>query len=111
MSESAATGEFEYAYDMGDGWQHRLVVEADFDTPARKFARLPVCTAGENACPPDDVGGPRGYARFLAALADPEHEDHETMLTWIDGVCDPRGFDLNRLNRGWFAAVVTGRSR
>jgi hypothetical protein len=111
VSEAAATGEFEYAYDMGDGWRHRLVVETDIDTPARKFDRLPLCTAGENACPPDDVGGPHGYARFLAALADPEDEDHATMLTWIGGVFDPRGFDLNHLNREWRGAMVTGRSR
>jgi hypothetical protein len=111
VSETAATGEFEYAYDMGDDWRHRLVVEADIGAPARKFDRLPLCAAGENACPPDDIGGPHGYARFLAALADPEDEDHATMLTWIGGVFDPRGFDLNHLNREWRRATVTGRSR
>jgi hypothetical protein len=111
VSESAAMGEFEYAYDMGDGWRHRVVVEASIDTPAREFDRLPLCTAGENACPPDDVGGPHGYARFLAVLADPKDEDHTTMLTWIGGVFDPRGFDLNHLNREWRGAMVTGRSR
>jgi len=111
VSELAATGEFEYAYDMGDGWRHRMVVEADIGAPARIFDRLPLCTAGENACPPDDVGGPHGYTRFLAALADPEDEDHATMVTWIGGVFDPRGFDLNYLNREWHVATVTGRSR
>jgi Plasmid pRiA4b ORF-3-like protein len=74
VSESAATGEFEYAYDMGDGWRHRLVVETDIGAPARKFDRLPLCTAGENACLPAGrrrrpawlravsgcLGGPRG---------------------------------------------------
>jgi hypothetical protein len=33
------------------------------------------------------------------------------MLTWIGGVFDPRGFELNHLNRGWQGAVATGRSR
>jgi hypothetical protein len=105
MAEAGATGEFEYLYDMGDDWRLRLVVESD-GTPARKFERLPLCTAGENACPPDDVGGPHGYARFLAALADPEDEDHATMLAWIGGVFDPRGFDLNHLNRGWHEKIA-----
>lgn len=40
-----------------------------------------------------------------------EDEDHATMLTWIGGVFDPRGFDLNHLNREWRGAMVTGRSR
>jgi hypothetical protein len=101
VSEAGTTGEFEYVYDMGDDWRHRLVIEAEISTPARKFDRLPLCTAGENACPPDDVGGPHGYARFLAALADPEDEEHSSMETWIGGVFDPRGFDLNHVNRDW----------
>jgi hypothetical protein len=101
VSEAGTTGEFEYVYDMGDDWRHRLVIEADIGTRARKSIRLPLCTAGENACPPDDVGGPHGYARFLAALADPEDEDHSSMETWIGGVFDPRGFDLNHVNRDW----------
>lgn len=111
VSEAAPAGEFEYAYDMGDGWRNRLVVETDSGATARQFDRLPLCTAGENACPPDDVGGPHGYARFLAALADPEVEDHATMVGWIGGVFDPRGFDLNRLNREWRVATAMGQSR
>jgi hypothetical protein len=111
VSEALPQGEFEYAYDMGDDWRHRLVIEANSGTAARKFGRLPLCTAGENACPPDDVGGPHGYARFLAALADPKDEDHASMVNWIGGVFDPRGFDLNRLNREWRVATSMGRSR
>ena len=28
VSELGAHGEFEYRYDMGDGWQHRIVIES-----------------------------------------------------------------------------------
>jgi hypothetical protein len=45
------------------------------------------------------IGGPPGYAEFVAALADPEHERHEELLTWFGGVFDAEGFDLNRVNR------------
>lgn len=64
VSQLEARGEFEYRYDMGDGWEHRIVVES---LPASAFSdcALPVCVAGENACPPEDVGGPHGYALFL----------------------------------------------
>jgi hypothetical protein len=51
------------------------------------------------------------YARFLAALEDPEDGDHATMLTWIGGVFGPRGFDLNHLNREWRLVTASGRSR
>lgn len=103
VAELGISGEFEYRYDMGDGWTHRIVIEAP---PRSTKADLPMprCTAGENACPPDDVGGPPGYAEFLAALADPAHAEHERMLEWVGGVFDPKGFDLNRINRDWRAA-------
>ncbi len=99
VSELGARGEFEYRYDMGDGWEHRIVIEPPQSAWASRDQPLPVCIAGENACPPDDVGGPHGYALFLEILGDPTHEEHEDMVRWIGGVFDPKGFDLNRLNR------------
>lgn len=99
-SELGARGEFEYRYDMGDGWEHRIVIESLPASAVSDYA-LPVCVAGENACPPEDVGGPHGYARFLDIVADREHEQHEDMVRWIGRVFDPKGFDLNRINRDW----------
>jgi Plasmid pRiA4b ORF-3-like protein len=64
ISEAGTVGEFEYAYDMGDDWRHRLMIEADGGAPARKFDRLPLCIAGENACLP--AGRRRRLARLCA---------------------------------------------
>jgi len=99
VSELGARGEFEYRYDMGDGWEHRIVIEPPPSPWVNRDQPLPVCIAGENACPPDDVGGPHGYTLFLEVLGDPTHEQHEDMVRWIGGVFDPKGFDLNRINR------------
>lgn len=101
VREVGIGGSFEYRYDMGDGWRHRLVAEAPPSAWLEYDLRLPACTAGENACPPEDVGGPPGYHQFRAMLADPNSEEHADMLQWIGGVFDPAGFDLNRLNRDW----------
>ncbi|MFN2464156.1 MAG: hypothetical protein ABR573_09690, partial [Candidatus Dormibacteria bacterium] len=38
--------------------------------------------AGERASPPEDCGGPSGYAEFLAAIQDPDHPDREGYLEW-----------------------------
>ncbi len=57
VSELGIRGDFLYRYDMGDGWEHRIVVESP-PTSTMSNPRLPVCIAGENACPPEDVGGP-----------------------------------------------------
>jgi hypothetical protein len=100
VSELGARGEFEYRYDMGDGWRHRIVIESSPASTASERL-LPVCVAGENACPPEDVGGPHGYGLFLEILEDRHHEQHEDMVRWIGGVFDPKGFDLNRINREW----------
>jgi Plasmid pRiA4b ORF-3-like protein len=99
VSELGARGVFQYRYDMGDGWEHRIVIES---APASRVdLPAPMCLAGENACPPEDVGGPHGYADFLEALGDRQHEQHDDMMRWIGGVFDPKGFDLNRINREW----------
>ena len=54
---------------------------------------------GENACPPEDVGGPHGYEHFLACVTDPNSDEHIDARRWVGGVFDPAGFDLNRVNR------------
>lgn len=103
-SELGLRGEFEYRYDMGDDWRHRIVIESPPSDAETQYLPLPICLAGENACPPDDVGGPHGYAMFLEAMGDPDHEEHGDMLRWVGGVFDPPGFDLNRLNRDYKGA-------
>ncbi len=50
------------------------------------------------------MGGPHGYTLFLEIMGDRDHEQHEDMVRWIGGVFDPKGFDLNRLNREWRGA-------
>ena len=93
---------------MGDNWRLRTVIETP---PAGMIEEipLPLCIAGENAGPPDDVGGPHLYGEFLAAIADRRHQQHSENLRWIGGVFDPKGFDLNRLNRDWKRARARRR--
>ena len=88
--------EFEYDYDFADGWRHRVVIEPN---RAALSNISPLCVAGENACPPEDVGGPHGYQAFQQALANPQHPGHEGTVDWIGGIWDPKGFDLNHVNR------------
>ena len=91
-----ALAQFSYTYDFGDQWEHRIHVEAL--VPAKSGEPLNRCTAGENACPPENVGGHPGYAEFLKVIADPGHEDWAAMLNWIGGAFDPTEFDLAGIN-------------
>lgn len=94
------TGDFhfaiEYEYDFGDGWSHELVFEDVFDAdPNRK---VPVCIAGERACPPEDIGGVYGYESFLEAIKNPDHPEHADQIEWIGHEFDPEKFDLDAVN-------------
>lgn len=81
---------FQYDYDFGDGWRHEVVVEAIRDEECRAVR----CTAGEGACPPEDVGGAGGYEQMLEALADPRHEEHAMYAEWLGRRFDPTEFDV-----------------
>ena len=87
---------FVYEYDFGDSWEHQILVEAIM--PAEAGVKYPVCIKGKRACPPEDVGGVWGYEVFLAAIADPEHEEHEMYTEWIGDDFDPEAFDLEEIN-------------
>ena len=76
---------FRYDYDFGDGWEHDVtltVIDPD------DYLVVPGCMAGARACPPEDCGGPDGYAHLLEVLADPTHREHAELSAWA-----PEGFD------------------
>lgn len=87
---------FIYEYDFGDSWLHAIQIEKIL--PPDPSRRLPVCLAGERACPPEDAGGIWGYTGLLEAIQDPTHEEHEDYLDWIGGDFDPEAFDLDETN-------------
>ncbi|AYC30654.1 plasmid pRiA4b ORF-3 family protein [Paenisporosarcina cavernae] len=70
---------FGYTYDFGDGWDHTVQLEAIVEDFNKDF---PLVMEGEGDCPPEDVGGPPGYAHFLQVLANPQDDEHDTMKAW-----------------------------
>lgn len=90
-----------YEYDFGDGWLHRITLEEILPpAPGKKYPR---CTAGERNGPPDDCGGPGGYADLLEVLADPDDPEHDASHVWASsqkggrGKFDPEAFDEQRI--------------
>jgi Plasmid pRiA4b ORF-3-like protein len=88
---------FNYLYDFGDGWEHSIKVEAGSEAADR--VAYPHLIAAKNACPPEDVGGPWGYAEYLQAIADPKHERHSEMIEWRGEGFDPSAVDEPAINR------------
>ena len=95
--EQATSGErarFLYTYDLGDGWQHKITVEAIRDASPAKIG----CLEGQRSCPPEDCGGPYGYQELLEKIFDPTHPEHREMREWA-GDFAPEEFSLERVNR------------
>jgi hypothetical protein len=86
-----------YRYDFGDDWQRDIVVEEIL--PADSAVHSPRCLDGARAAPPEDCGGPFGYAELLEALADPTRSDHAERLEWLGDRFDPGAFGLATTNR------------
>ena len=76
---------FEYHYDFGDGWIHDVGVLGPGGS-------APGCVDGQGTCPPEDCGGPGGYAELLDVLADPKHPEHKRMRDWTGNRLRP--FDI-----------------
>lgn len=88
---------FKYVYDFGDGWEHTVKVEAV--APAVVGAPCPRLLEARCACPPEDVGGPWGYAEYLEAIADPDHEQHKDMIRWRGPGFDPAAVDADGIRK------------
>jgi hypothetical protein len=79
-----------YVYDFGDDWHHEVVLEQS-DTVAEPL-KHPICLDGSGACPPEDCGGPGGYAEFLRAIKKPGSPRGGELLEWVGGSFNPRAF-------------------
>jgi len=98
----AAKYHFLYTYDMGDSWEHDIVVEKILSTAPEGI--YPICLDGERNHPLEDSGGIWGYTALLEILADPSHEEHKSMKAWLRDVFGVRSwdgdaFDLGQINK------------
>jgi len=73
----------EYEYDFGDSWTHEILLEAIL--VKEEGSKYPKCLAGERACPPEDCGSVPGYYGLLEVISNPENEEYEDTLAWLEG--------------------------
>lgn len=93
--EDLGTKKLVYLYDFGDGWEHTIKVERlDDPEPGVRYPRL---IEVRGRCPPEDCGGPWGYAELLEAIKDPAHERHAELTQWIGDDFDPDADDAEEL--------------
>jgi hypothetical protein len=85
-----------YEYDFGDGWDHQILLEkvVELDEPI-----VALCLGGARSCPPEDCGGPWGYANLLEIMKDPKHSEHKSMSEWIGPRFDPESFNVEAIDK------------
>jgi len=93
--EDAGVKTLRYLYDLGDGWEHTIKIERLVD--AEPGALYPRLIEASGRCPPEDVGGPWGYAEILEAVGDKKHERHAEIREWLGDDFDPTVFDSESL--------------
>ena len=99
-ADLAAIASFRETIKRGDGWEHLVELE---DVHAReKGVVYPRCLEGENACPPEDCGGPWGYQELLEIIGDPTHEEYADRIEWLGSM---KGIDGEDFDPGHFDAA------
>jgi Plasmid pRiA4b ORF-3-like protein len=78
-----------YNYDFGDDWRHTIKVERRFS--AEFLHEFPKLIDAKGRCPPENCGGPCGYAEILEAISDPAKRRSE-LRRWF-GDFDPKEID------------------
>lgn len=104
---AAGIQQLEYTYDFGDDWVHKIKIEKVLEKDPKQ--QYPACIKGKGACPPEDCGGPWGYASMLEVLEGPDCEEKQDMQDWLgQDSFDPEAFDLETSNDG-LAEIKPGK--
>ena len=72
-------GKLHYTYDFGDDWRFDIVLDEIVDDYHFGY---PLLIAGSGEAPPEDSGGPPGFAEFLKIIADDKHPEQSERLFW-----------------------------
>ena len=99
--------EIGYVYDMGDNWQHRIIVEKL--KAVESGARYPRFLGGERRCPPEDCGGVPGYYEFLKNIASKQSKKRQAAIDWYGGLYDPDEIDEREIVAALHRIKNTGR--
>jgi hypothetical protein len=94
IRELAARYLNEINYEYGARWNIKIIFSPCNDTNIKK----PVCIAGENAAPPENIEGPLRFRRFILALETDNAHEKTIALGELGDNFDPEAFDINECN-------------
>jgi len=105
---SIGVKEIGYVYDMGDNWQHRIIVEKL--KAAEPAAHYPQFLGGERRCPPEDCGGISGYYEFLDNTGSKQNKKRTAALEWYGAPYYPDEIDEQQIVATLNRIANTGRA-
>ncbi|MFD2200146.1 plasmid pRiA4b ORF-3 family protein [Shivajiella indica] len=74
---------FWYWYDFGDDWWHKISIQKVTKKELADFDDTPLCTEAAGLCPPEDCGGPWGFAQLAEAINEPKHPEYKNFREWL----------------------------
>ncbi|MBA3684395.1 MAG: plasmid pRiA4b ORF-3 family protein [Planctomycetes bacterium] len=84
---AAGDGTLIYTYDFGDDWRHQITLRRELvEDPANP---APFLIKALRACPPEDCGGPPGFAALLAPRRRSGSAQPDEDADWLDADFDP----------------------
>lgn len=92
---ASETDLFRYVYDLGDNWEHRIVIER-FEPMEPDYPGWVL--GGQYACPPEDCGGVGGFRAALGSFREPGSLAAREFLAWAGEDFDPNRFDRHAAN-------------
>lgn len=89
-----------YWYDMGDCWEHRILVEkSSLPDDQVLLDQVPICIKGNGICPAEDSGGIVGYYNKLKEAKNSLNPDCEWLQEWLEEDMDTRKYDIETINK------------
>lgn len=79
---------FWYRYDFGDEWWHQITFIKSNQADLKLFKGVPLCVAGKGTCPPENSGGPEGFAYYLEVLKGPPSMEKSDIKEWLEMASD-----------------------
>ncbi|MFA6506773.1 MAG: plasmid pRiA4b ORF-3 family protein [Treponemataceae bacterium] len=98
--------EFTYDYDYGSEWEARITILHASDSDPSGHPR---CLAGEGAAPPETIGGPLRFRRFISAFKGEAGGEKELALAELGSNFDPDAFDSAAVNERLSLAFHAGK--
>ncbi|MBW3469134.1 plasmid pRiA4b ORF-3 family protein [Arthrospiribacter ruber] len=89
---------FWYWYDFGDDWWHKISIQKVTKKDlADTFGDTPFCTEAKGLCPPEDCGGPWGFANLEEAINEPKHPEYKEYREWL-GIKGKKKIDFEKVD-------------